>query len=182
MKRLIAIVMLSLSLIVAGYLVGVYINNPMPSEAIYQTIPPHEKQNYTVESVEPELSQTDIPDSHIIEPNNNDADIATQLKSQNDSDRMNALFFIWRTNLVNAFLDEVQTLAIEDENHQINTSVKTELPDSKQTGIVITNIDDPEEQLKSSLVENAYEYVQSDEELSEPKNLLDILYQLPEEK
>jgi hypothetical protein len=125
-----------------------------------------------------------------IQANNNDDDIGYLISSTEADDRMNALFFIWRTNLVNAFTSEINNLANTDKNTKINSFAKwiLEFPDNQslrdkqQAAIAITDSNDLELQLKNSLAENTHETQQLDQNLSENSYKITKINQLSKEE
>jgi hypothetical protein len=193
MKHLIIMTALGLSFSVTGFLLGKSVNKPIPLETTCNYTEPAIVDLAPVNVVKTDFAETATCENLIDETNPHDIDIESQLVSQNDDDRMDALFFIWRTNLVDDFSPAIEKLAKEDPNQHIvkfarwilNPLLMTESDNHNQPETIITNFDNPEEQLKDSLVKDTFQFTQSDEKLpnlSKKDNLLDALYQLPEDE
>lgn len=193
MKYLIVITTLCISLAGAGYLLGKYTNKRILSETACNCHEPTVIDPATVDVQHNELREKITCEQPVDEENFSGIDIETQLVSENDDDRMDALFYIWRTNLVEDFSPEIEKIAKADTNQYIvtfaqwivNSQLMTESINSKQPEIVITDYENIEDQLKGSLVEDIFQFAQTDGKLPSPNQkdiLLDTLYQLPEEE
>jgi hypothetical protein len=190
MKRSPVIYTISFVLVAAGYLGGISSQKTTPPEPIcesHQSI--EKKETHTVQAAVI-IGDTSRNGNQNPQPEKSDTDILYQLTSSVTDDRMNALFFIWRTNLVNDFHSEIQKLAQEDKNQHIssfaqwilNPTANTADSEQRQSELFITNFDDPEQQIMASLMENSFEAHQSSQHLPESENLVNRIYQLPEKE
>jgi hypothetical protein len=98
-------------------------------------------------------------------------DIENQLFALNVDDRLNALYFIWRKHLTNQYQNEIERLASGDEDLQVSAFAQwilgktddTEITETTQSEIIITDFNNPYDQLKSSLVASPYQYQHSNQ-------------------
>jgi hypothetical protein len=190
MNRFILIFTINLFFTVIGYLIGTTGNTPTPVISSCEGPPNLIKDNSKEEPAVEMIDNTPSSENSGIQANNNDDDIGYLISSTEADDRMNALFFIWRTNLVNAFTSEINNLANTDKNKKINSFAKwiLEFPDNQsmrdkqQASVALTDYNDPELQLKNSLTENTLETQQLDQKISENPYKTDKINQLSKEE
>ncbi|MEJ2422855.1 MAG: hypothetical protein P8101_00125 [Candidatus Thiodiazotropha sp.] len=190
MKRFILIFTINLFFTAIGYLIGTTGNTPTTVISSCEDTPNLVKGDTKEEPVVEVIDNTPPHENPGIQANNNDDDIGYLISSTEADDRMNALFFIWRTNLVNAFTSEINNLANTDKNTKINSFAKwiLEFPDNQslrdkqQAAIAITDSNDLELQLKNSLAENTHETQQLDQNLSANSYKITKINQLSKEE
>jgi hypothetical protein len=190
MKRFILIFTINLFFTAIGYFIGTTGNTPTPVISSCEDTPNLVKDDTKEEPVVEVIDNTPPHKNPGIQANNNDDDIGYLISSTEADDRMNALFFIWRTNLVNAFTSEINNLANTDKNTKINSFAKwiLEFPDNQslrdkqQAAIAITDSNDLELQLKNSLAENTHETQQLNQNLSANSYKITKINQLSKEE
>jgi hypothetical protein len=190
MNRLILIFTINLFFTAIGYFIGTTGNTPTPVISSCENTPNLIKYDTKEEPEVKLIDNTPPSENSSLHENNNNDDIGYLISSTEADDRMNALFFIWRTNLVNAFTSEITNLANTDKNTKINSFAKwiIEFPDNQsllgkqQAAVELTDYNDPESQLKNSLTENTLETQQLDQKISENPYNTNRINQLSKEE
>lgn len=119
-----------------------------------------------------------------------ESDISAQLSAPNTDDRLNALYFVWRNHMTNQYQTQIAHLANDDTDLQVSSFAQwilggvtdTALTETSSAEITITDVNNPDDQLKAALIADPYQFQQSNQQPKEDQRLLDILPQLTEEE
>ncbi len=119
-----------------------------------------------------------------------ESDISAQLSAPNTDDRLNALYFVWRNHMTNQYQTQIAHLANDDTDLQVSSFAQwilggvtdTALTETSSAEITITDVNNPDDQLKAALIADPYQFQQSNQQPKEDQRLLDKLPQLTEEE
>ncbi len=119
-----------------------------------------------------------------------ESDISAQLSAPNTDDRLNALYFVWRNHMTNQYQTQIAHLANDDTDLQVSSFAQwilggvtdTALTETSSAEITITDVNNPDDQLKAALIADPYQFQQSNQQPKEDQRLLDKLPQFTEEE
>jgi len=188
MKSILIKSTLTLFLFLAGYLLG-QANSTQPHLVI------EDDGRFTAnETSQPNTAPHFEPNSSCDPADRNtdtdNADISRELSDPDTDVRLNALFFVWRNSMDGRYQNDIARLASEDRHPRVKSfaqwiegkEIRDEIMESPQSDIQIGDYNNPDEQLRGSLIENPAQFQQSGEQPGEEPDLLDAMRQLPEEE
>jgi hypothetical protein len=119
-----------------------------------------------------------------------DADMTLRLSDSDADVRLNALVSVWRSRMTGEYENEIEKMAREDGDAQLRSfaqwilgrSQEAEIDQARQSNIMVTDYQSPDEQIRQSLTWDSYQFQEASDRLNDEQNALDTLYQLSEEE
>jgi hypothetical protein len=119
-----------------------------------------------------------------------DADMTLRLSDSDAVVRLNALVSVWRSRMTGEYENEIEKMAREDGDAQLRSfaqwilgrSQEAEIDQARQSNIMVTDYQSPDEQIRQSLTWDSYQFQEASDRLNDEQNALDTLYQLSEEE
>jgi hypothetical protein len=192
MKSTLKLGALSILLFSVGFLIGLA-NSSQPLQANKNN-----NDDHTAAVQKPIIQQTALqPVEHDIShdpaaylTDESEPDISAQLSAPNADDRLDALYFVWRNHLTDQYQNEIAHMASEDTDLQIcafaqwvlGEETDSVLAETSPAEITITDINNPDDQLKAALIADPYQFQQANQQPHEDQRLLDRLPQLTEDE
>jgi hypothetical protein len=140
----------------------------------------------TRQAVKAEVTQI----SSVKPADGDDADMALRLSDSDADVRLNALVSVWRSRMTGEYENEIEKMAREDGDAQLRSfaqwilgrSQEAEIDQARQSNIMVTDYQSPDEQIRQSLTWDSYQFQEASDRLNDEQNALDTLYQLSEEE